>query len=125
MIESLCGTTTPPEGSRNNTLYEAARQMAYLDGITEEELLDAFAPLHYLGLSRQEAQACIRSAMRHEKTWKYTLPPALTKAMEETPSNLPPKGDPLPASPSMGRSCRHRGGVIYTFSCHNSFNLSC
>ena len=84
LIESLCGTTTPPEGSRNNTLYEAARQMAYLDGITEEELLDAFAPLHYLGLSRQEAQACIRSAMRHEKTWKYTLPPELAKAMEQT-----------------------------------------
>ena len=83
LLTLLCGSTTPPEGSRNNTLYEAARQMAYLDDITEEELLEAFAPLHYLGLSKQEAQACIRSAMRHEKTWKYTLPPELTKAMEE------------------------------------------
>ena len=83
LLTLLCGSTTPPEGSRNNTLYEAARQMTYLDGITEEELLEAFAPLHYLGLSKQEAQACIRSAMRHEKTWKYTLPPSLLQAMEE------------------------------------------
>ena len=84
LIESLCGTTTPPEGSRNNTLYEAARQMAYLDGITEDVMLDAFAPLHYLGLPQHEARQCIRSAMRHEKTWKYTLPPELSRAMEQT-----------------------------------------
>ena len=83
LLTLLCGTTTPPEGTRNNTLYEAARQMAYLDGITEDEMLDAFAPLDYLGLPKQEAQACIRSAMHHEKTWKYTLPPELSQAMEE------------------------------------------
>ena len=80
----LCGTTTPPEGSRNNTLYEAARQMAYIDGITEEGMLAAFAPLGYLGLPEREARQCIRSAMRHEKTWLYTLPPALARAMEQT-----------------------------------------
>ncbi|MBR4313202.1 MAG: DUF3987 domain-containing protein [Bacteroidaceae bacterium] len=83
LLLHLCGTTTPPEGTRNNTLYEAARQMAYLDGVTEEELIDAFAPLGYLGLPEQEARACMHSAMQHEKTWKYTLPPELTKAMEE------------------------------------------
>ena len=86
LIESLCGTTTPPEGSRNNTLYEAARQMAYLDGITEERMLAAFAPLGYLGLPEREARQCIRSAMRHEKTWKYTLPPELSQALEEVES---------------------------------------
>ena len=86
LLTLLCGTTTPPEGTRNNTLYEAARQMAYLDGITEDEMLDAFASLHYLGLPKQEAQACIRSAMHHEKTWKYTLPPELSQALEEVES---------------------------------------
>ena len=91
LIESLCGTTTPPEGSRNNTLYEAARQMAYLDGITEEEMLAAFAPLAYLGLPQQEARQCIRSAMRHEKTWLYTLPPELQKSL--TPSLSQGEGD--------------------------------
>ena len=80
----LCGTTTPPEGSRNNTLYEAARQMAYIEGITEDEMLDAFAPLDYLGLPQSEARQCIRSAMRHEKTWKHTLPPELARAIEQT-----------------------------------------
>ena len=85
----LCGTTTPPEGSRNNTLYEAARQMAYIDGITEEGMLAAFAPLGYLGLSEREARQCIRSAMRHEKTWLYTIPPALAQALEEVESFNP------------------------------------
>ena len=85
----LCGTTTPPEGSRNNTLYEAARQMAYLDGITEEDIITAFASLDYLGLPKQEAQACIRSAMKREKTWLYTLPPELARAMEEMESFNP------------------------------------
>ncbi len=84
LLLHLCGTTTPPEGSRNNTLYEAARQMAYLDGITEEGMLAAFAPLGYLGLPEREARQCIRSAMRHEKTWLYTLPPELARAMEQT-----------------------------------------
>ena len=94
----LCGTTTPPEGSRNNTLYEAARQMAYIEGITEDEMLDAFAPLDYLGLPQSEARQCIRSAMRHEKTWKHTLPPELARVMEQTPSNLPLYGEALQTS---------------------------
>lgn len=84
LIESLCGTTTPPEGTRNTTLYEAAKQMAYLDGITEEELIEAFRPLAFLGLPETEARSCIRSAMKREKTWLYTLPPELSRAMEQT-----------------------------------------
>ena len=86
LVTLLCGATTPPEGTRNTTLYEAARQMAYLDGITEEGMLAAFAPLGYLGLPEREARQCIRSAMRHEKTWLYTLPPELARALEEVES---------------------------------------
>ena len=37
-----------------------------------------------------------------------TPPESLEALFGKTPSNLP-QGDPLPASPSMGRSCRHRG----------------
>ena len=91
LVTLLCGTTTPPEGTRNTTLYEAAKQMAYLDGITEEGMLAAFAPLGYLGLPEREARQCIRSAMRHEKTWLYTLPPELKKSL--TPSLSQGEGD--------------------------------
>ena len=89
LIESLCGTTTPPEGTRNTTLYEAAKQMAYLDGITEEELIEAFRPMAFLGLPETEARSCIRSALKREKTWLYTLPPELSRAMEEIESFNP------------------------------------
>ena len=91
LVTLLCGTTTPPEGTRNTTLYEAAKQMAYLNGITEEGMLAAFAPLGYLGLPEREARQCIRSAMRHEKTWLYTLPPELQKSL--TPSLSQGEGD--------------------------------
>ena len=112
LVTLLCGTTTPPEGSRNNTLYEAARQMAYIDGITEDEMLEAFAPLDYLGLPQSEARQCIRSAMRHEKTWKHTLPPELKKAMEEiensklTKLRLSESKDCLQALPSIATSTK-------------------
>ena len=87
LVTLLCGTTTPPEGTRNTTLYEAAKQMAYLDGITEEELIEAFRPMAFLGLPETEARSCIRSAMKREKTWLYTLPPELARAMEEIESS--------------------------------------
>ena len=89
LLLHLCGTTTPPEGTRNTTLYEAAKQMAYLDGITEEELIEAFRPMAFLGLPETEARSCIRSAMKREKTWLYTLPPELARAMEEIESFNP------------------------------------
>ena len=89
LVTLLCGTTTPPEGTRNTTLYEAAKQMAYLDGITEEEIVEAFRPLAFLGLPETEARSCIRSAMKREKTWLYTLPPELARAMEEIESFNP------------------------------------
>jgi len=87
LVTLLCGTTTPPEGTRNTTLYEAAKQMTYLDGITEEEITEAFRPLAFLGLPETEARSCIRSAMKREKTWLYTLPPELARAMEEIESS--------------------------------------
>ena len=89
LLLHLCGTTTPPEGTRNTTLYEAARQMAYLEGITEREIIEAFRPLAFLGLPETEARSCIRSAMKREKTWLYTLPPELSRAMEEMESFNP------------------------------------
>ena len=89
LVTNLCGTTTPPEGTRNTTLYEAARQMAYLEGITEQEITEAFRPLAFLGLPETEARQCIRSAMKREKTWLYTLPPELARAMEEIESFNP------------------------------------
>ena len=91
LVTLLCGTTTPPEGTRNTTLYEAAKQMAYLDGITEEEIIEAFRPLAFLGLPETEARSCIRSAMKREKTWLYTLPPELQKSL--TPSLSQGEGD--------------------------------
>ena len=91
LVTLLCGTTTPPEGTRNTTLYEAAKQMAYLDGITEEELIEAFRPQAFLGLPETEARSCIRSAMKREKTWLYTLPPELQKSL--TPSLSQGEGD--------------------------------
>lgn len=91
LVTLLCGTTTPPEGTRNTTLYEAAKQMAYLDGITEKELIEAFRPLDFLGLPETEARSCIRSAMKREKTWLYTLPPELQKSL--TPSLSQGEGD--------------------------------
>ena len=89
LVTLLCGTTTPPEGTRNTTLYEAAKQMAYLEGITEQELIEAFRPMAFLGLPETEARSCIRSAMKREKTWLYTLPPELARAMEEMESFNP------------------------------------
>ena len=58
--------------------------MAYLEGITEQEIIEAFRPLAFLGLPETEARSCIRSAMKREKTWLYTLPPELARAMEQT-----------------------------------------
>ena len=91
LLLHLCGTTTPPEGTRNTTLYEAARQMGYLEGITEQEITEAFRPLAFLGLPETEARSCIRSAMKREKTWLYTLPPELQKSL--TPSLSQGEGD--------------------------------
>ena len=91
LVTLLCGTTTPSEGTRNTTLYEAAKQMAYLDGITEREIIEAFRPLAFLGLPETEARSCIRSAMKREKTWLYTLPPELKKSL--TPSLSQGEGD--------------------------------
>lgn len=89
LVTNLCGTTTPPEGTRNTTLYEAAKQMTYLEGITEEEITEAFRPMAFLGLPETEARSCIRSALKREKTWLYTLPPELARAMEEMESFNP------------------------------------
>ena len=86
IVEQLCGSTTPPEGTRNNTLYEAAKTMCYLEGITEADIMGAFEALDWLGLPKREARQCIRSAMRAEKSWKYIAPPALTRAMEASPT---------------------------------------
>ena len=83
IVEQLCGSTTPPEGMRNNTLFEAAKTMCYLEGITEADIMGAFEALDWLGLPKREARQCIRSAMKREKTWKYTLPPELQRALEE------------------------------------------
>ena len=115
LVTLLCGTTTPPEGTRNTTLYEAAKQMAYLDGITEEEIIEAFRPMAFLGLPETEARSCIRSAMKREKTWLYTLPPELARAMEQTPSNLPLYGEALRTSLTINKisspdGSPHRGG---------------
>ena len=97
LLLHLCGTTTPPEGTRNKTLYEAARQLAYLDGITEQEIIEAFRPLAFLGLPEGEARSCIRSAMKREKTWKYTLPPELQKSIAPL---LSPQGGKSPSEMS-------------------------
>ena len=83
LVEQLCGTATPPEGTRNNTLFEAAKTMCYLEGITEADIMGAFEALDWLGLPKREAVGCIRSAMRQEKSWKYITPPALSRALEE------------------------------------------
>ena len=83
IVEQLCGSTTPPEGTRNNTLFEAAKTMCYLEGITEADIMGAFEALDWLGLPKREARQCIRSAMRQEKSWKYIAPPALSRALEE------------------------------------------
>ena len=92
IVEQLCGSTTPPEGTRNNTLFEAAKTMCYLEGITEADIMGAFEALDWLGLPKREARQCIRSAMKREKTWLYITPPALAQAMEQTPSIPPSKG---------------------------------
>ena len=81
LVEQICGTATPPEGMRNNTLFEAARTMCYLDGVTEADIAAAFAPIDWLGLPESEARACIHSAARQDKTWKYVMPPLLVKAI--------------------------------------------
>ena len=86
IVEQLCGSTTPPEGMRNNTLFEAAKTMCYLEGITEADIMGAFAALDWLGLPKREARQCIRSAIRAEKSWRYIAPPALTRAMEASPT---------------------------------------
>ena len=80
IVTQICGSATPVEGTRNHTLFEAAKTMAYIEGITLQDMLDAFAELGYLGLSRREARQCIRSAMRQEKSWLYIEPPMLTEA---------------------------------------------
>lgn len=88
----LCGTTTPPEGMRNSTLFEAAKQLAYLDGTSEEDITRAFGELDWLGLPESEARGCIHRALAREKSWKYILPPTLTQAMADGHMD----GDSLP-----------------------------
>ncbi len=105
IVEQLCGSTTPPEGSRNNTLFEAAKTMCYIEGITEADLMGAFEALDWLGLPKREARQCIRSAMRQEKSWKYTLPPELVRAMETASDlNSDETSNPKPAMPESSLS---------------------
>ena len=92
LVTRLCGTTTPPEGMRNSTLFEAAKQLAYLDGTSEEDITRAFGELDWLGLPESEARGCIHRALAREKSWKYILPPTLTQAMADGHMD----GDSLP-----------------------------
>ncbi|MBR3983816.1 MAG: DUF3987 domain-containing protein [Bacteroidaceae bacterium] len=111
IVEQLCGTTTPPEGTRNNTLFEAAKTMCYIEGITEADLMGAFEALDWLGLPKREARQCIRSAMRQEKSWKYTLPPELVRAMETASDlNSDETSYPKPAMPESSLSLGEGGG---------------
>ena len=93
IVEQLCGTPTPPEGTRNNTLFEAAKTMCYIEGITEADLMGAFEALDWLGLPKREARQCIRSAMRQEKSWKYTLPPELVRALKVESGKMTDESD--------------------------------
>lgn len=77
------GSLVVAQGNRNNMLYAVARQMAYLDGITESEVVDALRSLQFYGLPEREAVAAIRSAMSHERTLLYKLPDELQHALEE------------------------------------------
>ena len=93
LVEQLCGTTTPPEGTRNNTLFEAAKTMCYLEGITEADIMGAFEALDWLGLPKREAVGCIRSAMRQEKSWKYVQPPMLVRALKVESGKMTDESD--------------------------------
>lgn len=78
------GSLVVPEGNRNNMIYAVARQMAYIRGITETEILEALRALDFYGLPEREAIAAIRSALGHEKTWRYKLPDELTYALGQS-----------------------------------------
>ena len=93
IVEQLCGSTTPPEGTRNNTLFEAAKTMCYLEGITEADIMGAFEALDWLGLPKREARQCIRSAMRQEKSWKYVQPPMLVRALKVESGKMTDESD--------------------------------
>ena len=83
IVIQLAGTLAVPQGQRNNTLYECCRQLVYVEGATLENITEAMEDLDFLGLSPAEAQACIKSAVGHDKTWLHTLPPELKIALAE------------------------------------------
>lgn len=78
------GSLVVAEGNRNNMIYAVARQMAYIEGITETDILEALRALDFYGLPEREAIAAIRSALGHEKTWRYKLPDELTHALGQS-----------------------------------------
>ena len=97
------GSLVVAQGNRNNMLYAVARQMAYLDGITESDIVDALRSLQFYGLPEREAVAAIRSALGHEKTLLYKLPDELQQALEELESE--PEMTHTPQQPE-GDSCQ-------------------
>ncbi|MBR5841802.1 MAG: DUF3987 domain-containing protein [Bacteroidaceae bacterium] len=82
------GSLVVAEGNRNNMLYAVARQMAYIEGISKADVVDALRALDFYGLPEREAIAAIRSALGHEKTWLYKLPDELANALGQSDTAL-------------------------------------
>ena len=92
VVESLTrqlngGSLDVHVGTRNTLIYSVFRQLCYLD-LTEDSMVDALRPLHFYGLDEREVRSACRSAMKHERTWKYQLPPQLQVALSEIDVNF-------------------------------------
>ena len=93
VVKAVCGKEAPVKGERNTVLFESCKHLSYLDGVSVDDLIDAFSSLSFFGLPREEAVGCIRSALKQPQFWEMKPSPVLSEAVA---SFIPkPKSSPL------------------------------
>lgn len=100
VVKAVCGKEAPVKGERNTVLFESCKHLSYLDGVSVDDLIDAFSSLSFFGLPREEAVGCIRSALKQPQFWEMKPSPVLSEAIaSQQPS---PASSPCPQpSPSL------------------------
>lgn len=81
VVKAVCGKEAPVKGERNTVLFESCKHLSYLDGVSVDDLIDAFSSLSFFGLPREEAVGCIRSALKQPQFWEMKPSPVLSEAI--------------------------------------------
>lgn len=94
VVKAVCGKEAPVKGERNTVLFESCKHLSYLDGVSVDDLIDAFSSLSFFGLPREEAVGCIRSALKQPQFWEMKPSPVLSEAIasqQPSPSAIAPQ----------------------------------